>query len=158
MLNRHLIKTGNTQIFASNSRRLINQAEYKDVNIVNGDIEIKYANGDSIQFSYGDMSQVDREAMHEYIQERTEALKQLLGHKKLLPGQMSALKLRAESEFLANYGKGKILDVQDNDIVTLDKTEFNAADDIDRLELKGYISNNIMTLPEHVDGDKYIVR
>jgi hypothetical protein len=153
-------KDTDTEIFSSTSTKLDPDSAYKDVNINNGQIKITYQDGSQTNFTYGDMSQLDRQAMREYIQERARALKEILPKNKIRSGTDSMLRLRAESEFLAHYAKtGKILDVQGKDIVPIDKDLYNGADEIDRLSLKGYWNgeSDTMTLPMNADADNIVI-
>lgn len=153
-------KDTDTEVFSSTSTKLDADSAYKNVNINNGQIKITYQDGSQADFTYGDMSQLDRQAMREYVQERARALKEILPKNKIHNGTDSMLRLRAESEFLAHYAKtGKILDVQGKDIVPIDKDLYNDADEIDRLSLKGYWNgeSDTMTLPAKADADDIVI-
>jgi hypothetical protein len=153
-------KDTDTEVFSSTSTRLDAGSAYKNVSINNGQIKITYQDGSEADFTYGDMSQLDRQAMREYVQERARALKEILPKNKIHNGTDRMLRLRAESEFLAHYAKtGKILDVQGKDIVPIDKDLYNDADDIGRLSLKGYWNgeSDTMTLPINADADDIVI-
>lgn len=153
-------KDTDTEVFSSTSTKLDADSAYKNVNINNGQIKITYQDGSQANFTYGDMSQLDRQAMREYVQERARALKEILPQNKIHNGTDNMLRLRAESEFLAHYAKtGKILDVQGKDIVPIDKDLYNDADEIDRLSLKGYWNgeSDTMTLPIKADADDIVI-